>query len=137
MCAVLVADHADRGGLPVGEHAALVVALAEFGVETLQDALGDAGGVASQIGVDRTRMSQPRIVSRISGQASPPPMSTSTPGLTSWSATRITLPVTPWSASAAMACSASSCELDGFGDGESVQTSATARSGVVLVVVSM
>ncbi len=60
-------------------------------------------------------------------------MSVFTPGFTSWSAIRIVLPVTPCSASAAIVCSASSWELEGVGEGDMVQTSATARSGVFLL----
>ena len=83
------------------------------------------------MGVDRIRMSASRIAERMPGHASPPPMSVPTPGFTAWSAIRMTVPVTPWSVSAASVCSASSSELEGVGEGESVQTSATARSGVM------
>jgi hypothetical protein len=49
----------------------------------------------TQVGVETIRMSAAIICSRIAGHSSPSPMSTSTPGLTSWSTTRTTEPVTP------------------------------------------
>ncbi len=63
-------------------------------------------------------------------------MSTSTPGLTSWSAIRITFPVIVLGQGRRRLLR-QNWELERFGDGESVQTSATARSGVVSVVVSV
>src|SRR5690606_19974905 len=84
----------------------------------------------TQVGEQKTRMSASRICWRMPGQASPSPMSFFTPGFTSWSTTRMLVPETPCLPSSSSNCDASNSVLDSAGEGDSVQTSATAESEV-------
>src|SRR3954447_23856603 len=82
----------------------------------------------TQVGVAKTRMSAASSLSRIAGHSSPSPMSTCTPGFTSWSTTPTTSCEAPCSASAASTSCASFSLLDGSGEALRLQTRASACS---------
>ena len=126
MGAVFVTHDDGDGDLGVGEQPALLVGLGKLSVEAFQDALGDARGCPIQVGVASTRMSAAISWARIVGQWSPVPMSTSTPGRTSWSTARMRAPDASCVANSARTCSVISWLLDGAGAERKVQTRAKA-----------